>query len=63
MSVFQGDRDILVVDARKFAVKARAAGVTLDYQEYPGAFHGFLGLTFLPEAKDVFRRVKAVTGG
>lgn len=60
MSIFQGDRDIFVVDARKFAVKAQVAGVTLDYHEYPGAFHVFMGLTFLPEAKDVFRRVKAV---
>lgn len=63
ISIFQGDRDIFVVDARKFAVKARAAGVALDYHEYSGGFHVFMGLTFLPEAKDVFRRVKAVIGG
>ncbi|CAI1019610.1 alpha/beta hydrolase [Serratia liquefaciens] len=62
MSIFQGDRDIFVVDARKFAVKARAAGLTVDYHEYPGGFHVFMGLTFLPEAKDVFRLVKTVTG-
>lgn len=61
MSIFQGDRDIFVVDARKFAVKAQVAGVTLDYHEYPGGFHVFMGLTFLPEAKDVFRKVEAVT--
>jgi acetyl esterase/lipase len=61
MSIFQGDRDIFVVDARKFAVEAQVAGVTLDYHEYPGGFHVFMALTFLPEAKDVFRKVKAVT--
>ncbi|ENZ5481376.1 hypothetical protein P805_03696 [Serratia marcescens BIDMC 44] len=61
MSIFQGDRDILVFDARKFAVKAQTAGVTVDYHEYPGGFHVFMGLTFLPEAKAVFRQVKAVT--
>ncbi|MGG4627064.1 alpha/beta hydrolase [Serratia odorifera] len=61
MTIFQGDRDIFVVDARKFAVKAKAAGVTVDYHEYPGGFHVFMGLTFLPEAKDVFRQMKAVT--
>lgn len=60
MSIFQGDRDIFVVDARKFAVKAQVAGVTVDYHEYPGGFHVFMALTFLPEAKDVFRQVKAV---
>ncbi|WP_164038756.1 alpha/beta hydrolase [Serratia marcescens] len=61
MSIFQGDRDIFVVDARKFAVKAQTSGVTVDYHEYSGGFHVFMGLTFLPEAKAVFRQVKAVT--
>ncbi|BEL87434.1 MAG: alpha/beta hydrolase [Serratia marcescens] len=61
MSIFQGDRDIFVVDARKFAVKAQISGVTVDYHEYSGGFHVFMGLTFLPEAKAVFRQVKAVT--
>jgi len=61
MSIFQGDRDIFVIDARKFAAKARKAGVEVDYQEYQGGFHVFMGVTFLPESKDVFRRVKEAT--
>ncbi len=54
---FQGTHDILVVDARSFASKAEAAGMDLRYFEYPGAFHVFMGATFTPEARDVFRHV------
>lgn len=63
MGIFQGDRDIFVVDARNFVERATVAGVNVHYHEYPGGFHVFMGLTFLPEAKDVFRQVKALIGG
>lgn len=55
MMLFQGDRDIFVVDSRTFAAKA---GSLCQYREYPGGFHVFMGATFTPEAKDVFRHVK-----
>lgn len=57
LSVFQGTRDLLLPDARSFARKAQAAGVAVDYREYAGAFHVFVGATVTPESQDVFRRI------
>ena len=54
IALFQGDRDIFVIDARTFADRCRASGVDCRYYEYPGAFHVFMGVTFTPEASDVF---------
>ena len=55
IALFQGDRDIFVIDARTFVDRCRAAEVDCRYYEYPGAFHVFMGVTFLPETRDVFR--------
>ncbi|MBZ6377818.1 hypothetical protein B5C34_02965 [Pacificimonas flava] len=63
MIVFQGDRDMFVVDARTFAEKVRQAGAALDYFEYGGAPHDFMLFTFTREAKDVQRRVKDFLAG
>lgn len=54
--LFHGDHDILVVDARTFADRASNAGIGFEYREYPGAFHVFMGATFTPEAKDVWKQ-------
>ena len=59
IDLFQGTRDLFVVDSRTFAARAKSAGTTIRYAEYPGAFHVFEGATFTPEAKDVFRRIGA----
>ncbi|KXV62258.1 alpha/beta hydrolase [Acetobacter orleanensis] len=56
MTLFQGAQDVFVVDARTFAKSAKAL---CKYHEYPGAFHVFMGATFTPEAKDVFRHIRA----
>ena len=54
IALYQGDRDIFVIDARTFVDRCRAAKVDCRYYEYPGAFHVFMGVTFTPEASDVF---------
>jgi len=60
IAIYQGDRDIFVVDARSFAARAKAADIACDYREYPGGFHVFMGATFTPEARDVFDRVSGL---
>ncbi|MBB4616308.1 alpha/beta hydrolase fold domain-containing protein [Sphingomonas abaci] len=57
IDIYQGTADLLVVDVRSFVSKAREAGVLGDYGEYPDAFHVFVGATFTPEARDVFKRI------
>lgn len=59
IDIYQGTEDLLVVDARTFAAKAKKAGTPVHYGEYNGAFHVFVGATFTPEAKDVFARIRA----
>ncbi|PWN20799.1 alpha/beta hydrolase domain-containing protein [Microstroma glucosiphilum] len=57
IDMFQGSGDILVIDARTFATKAREAGNCVYYSEVRGAFHVFMGATFTPEAKAVFAHI------
>lgn len=59
ISLFQGDYDIFVIDARTFSAKATFAGVELVYEEYPGAFHVFVAATFTREAKHAFQSIAA----
>lgn len=59
VAIFNGDRDLLVIDARRFAELCRSKGVETVYKEYPGGFHVFMGATFTPEARDVFRETKS----
>lgn len=59
IDLYQGTRDIFVVDARTFVRKVTLAGGTIRYREFPGAFHVFVGATFTPEAKTVFREIGA----
>ena len=46
-----GTADLLLADCRKFYTKCREAGVDAAYEEYPDAFHDFMMLVFLAEAK------------
>ncbi|HUR19805.1 MAG TPA: alpha/beta hydrolase [Vicinamibacterales bacterium] len=57
MAVFQGTHDIFVVDARSFAARATAHGADLQYFEYEGGFHVFMGARSTRESRDVYRRV------
>jgi epsilon-lactone hydrolase len=60
IKMFQGARDLFVVDARAFAEGAGQGNALVSYHEYPGAFHVFMGATFTPEARDVFAKIGAV---
>jgi epsilon-lactone hydrolase len=47
----QGTADLLLWDSRKFYFKCLDAGIDVRYEEYGNAFHDFMMLPFLPEAK------------
>jgi acetyl esterase len=44
--------DVLRDEARAYAGKLSSAGVSVDYQEYPGVLHGFFGLTQMIDEAD-----------
>ncbi len=46
-----GTADLLLADCRMFYQKCLLAGVDVRYEEFPGAFHDFMMLNILPEAK------------
>ncbi len=50
-----GTADLLMWDCRKFYQKCLAAQVDVKYEEYPDAFHDFMMLGFLPEAKKALK--------
>lgn len=50
-----GTADLLLWDSRKFYLKCLDAGVNIKYEEYPNAFHDFMMLGFLPEAKKAIK--------
>lgn len=50
-----GTQDILVHEARKLVQKMREAGKVIHFDEYPGMFHVFMLLAWLPEARRAFR--------
>lgn len=50
-----GTADLLLWDSRKFYLKCLDAGVNIKYEEYPNAFHDFMMLGFLPEAKKALK--------
>ncbi len=60
IDVVHGTADLLIPDARKLKEKVSAAGGTIHLHEYPGAFHVFVSVPFLPEARDAFDHVAAV---
>lgn len=55
ISVFTGTRDVLLADSRRLRALAAQRGVELDYEEYPGMFHGWI-LQDLPESHEATRR-------
>jgi acetyl esterase/lipase len=57
MAVFQGTHDIFVVDARSFHDRAKAQRADVQYFEYEGGFHVFMGARSTRESRDVYRRV------
>ncbi|HET7682891.1 MAG TPA: alpha/beta hydrolase [Marmoricola sp.] len=57
VSVFVGDRDVLVTDARRFVEKARRAGVDVEYVESAGMQHVYPFFPLLPESRAARRRI------
>lgn len=58
-----GTADLLLWDCRKFYLKCLDEGVDVRYEEYQDAFHDFMMLPFLPEAKRAIRsQVEFLTG-
>ncbi|SDW66417.1 Acetyl esterase/lipase [Amycolatopsis xylanica] len=58
-SVFIGTRDLLLPDARRFAERAVAAGIDLDYHEYPGMFHNWL-MQRIPEGREAMNHIERI---
>jgi epsilon-lactone hydrolase len=50
-----GTADLLLWDCRKFYLKCIDAGIDVQYEEYPDAFHDFMMLGLLPEARRALR--------
>jgi len=50
-----GTADLLLADCRKFYQKCVDAGVDVKYEEFPEAFHDFMMLSVLPEARRAIR--------
>jgi epsilon-lactone hydrolase len=50
-----GTADLLLADCRKFYKKCVDAGVDASYEEVDGAFHDFMMLSILPEARAALR--------
>ena len=50
-----GTSDLLLADCRKFYQRCLSAGVDVLYEEFPDAFHDFMMLSILPEAKRALR--------
>ncbi|MGW3997774.1 alpha/beta hydrolase [Amycolatopsis sp. NPDC004772] len=57
ITLFIGTRDVLLPDARRFADRARDAGIELDYREYPGMFHNWL-MQAIPEGVEAMNHVE-----
>lgn len=60
VDIHQGDRDICMPDAAKLATRINDAGGTAALTTYPGAFHVFMALPWLPEARAVYAAVERV---
>ncbi|MER7076903.1 Acetyl esterase/lipase [Saccharopolyspora kobensis] len=56
LSVYAATRDVLLADARRLRELTAQRGVRIDYEEYPGMFHGWI-LQSLPEARDATARI------
>ena len=56
IALFVGTREILYPDAVKFRDKAKAAGIHLNFFEYPYMVHDFFGLP-IPETEQAFDQI------
>ncbi|MEB3369255.1 alpha/beta hydrolase [Saccharopolyspora mangrovi] len=61
ISVFTGTRDVLLADSRRLRDRIHDSGGDIDYEEYPGMFHGWV-LQSLPEAERARNRVSTLVG-
>lgn len=59
MLIQMGTADLLLADCRKFYQKCLEAGVDVRYEEVPDAFHDFMMLSVLPEAREALRSQSA----
>ena len=55
MLIQMGTADLLLADCRKFYQKCLDSGVDVKYEEVRDAFHDFMMLSFLPEARQALR--------
>jgi acetyl esterase/lipase len=61
--IFQGGRDILAPDARLLADGLAAAGTRVELHFVPRAFHVWVAITVIPEARAALARASAVIRG
>lgn len=57
ISIFSGTNDLLNPDARRFHRQCMEKGVEINFYEYEEMIHGWMLITFLPEAKKANRQV------
>ena len=61
--MYHGTDDILLPDARLLRDRIVAAGGSAQLFEFKGAYHGFVGATITPEARQVFSDVRNTLAG
>lgn len=59
LKIIVGDIEVLLDDAKRVADKAKAAGVDVDYKAWRGQCHVFPLFSFLPEAKQAHKEIRA----
>lgn len=57
ISIFSGTNDLLNPDARRFHRQCMEKGIRINFYEYKEMIHGWMLITFLPEAKEANRQV------
>ena len=62
ITLFVGTHDLLLADARALVRRMEAEGLPIDLHEYPGMFHVWVAVTWLPEAKQALERIAGVIG-
>jgi len=56
MVLFAGMHELPLADARALVRHMEAEGRDMDLFEYPGMFHMWMAVTWMPEAKEAFGR-------
>lgn len=62
ITLFVGTHDLLLADARALARRMEAEGLPIDLHEYPGMFHVWVAVTWLPEAKEALEPIAGLIG-